>query len=291
MTGSAIEDQNNVHSYAKMLYGEKNLLDTVDKDIKCFAIAVSRDEEETNKYEPFLLRTYNHPLDPIKSQPNAKENGALKRMNEKNYENIQIDRNLEENSRRQHYYSGTSDLKLCQAIAATSAIPGAFARERINVNGKSKLLADGGIFCNCPVAVALNEAQSLWPNRPIGVVLSFGLDPTENDLAQQSIDAFRLNHPGLYYQRLLVPEVYDKFDFVETDKRKIADMQNIVRDFIRSPLVEARLTQLLDILFDGPSRRKRDQGSFFCKIKEDDSDSINNYMDCLSELDDDGDYV
>jgi predicted acylesterase/phospholipase RssA len=35
-------------------------------------------------------------------------------------------------------------------------------------------LADGGLVANDPTALALREARALWPNRPIGMVLSLG---------------------------------------------------------------------------------------------------------------------
>ena len=35
-------------------------------------------------------------------------------------------------------------------------------------------LADGGLVANDPTAIALREARALWPNRPIGTVVSLG---------------------------------------------------------------------------------------------------------------------
>ena len=35
-------------------------------------------------------------------------------------------------------------------------------------------LADGGLVANDPTAIALREARALWPDRPIGTVLSLG---------------------------------------------------------------------------------------------------------------------
>lgn len=33
----------------------------------------------------------------------------------------------------------------------------------------------GGVFCQTPVDIAISEAQRLFPHRPLGVIMSFGL--------------------------------------------------------------------------------------------------------------------
>jgi hypothetical protein len=247
-TGSGFKDTNDVCSYGKMKYSEKSLIDNVS-GLKCFALSTCRDESNKS-IEPFLLRSYTHdppPLNHSCHNNNNDENKCIKKDG--------------------NYYNGSSELKLCDAMAATSAVPGGFNRVKVNINGRSKSLADGGIFCNCPVAIALSEAKSLWPNRPIGVVLSFGLDLSENNLAQQSIDAVHLNHPGLHYHRVIVPEVHN-FDFLETDQRKIAQMEKIVRDHMNNPTVHTGLSLVLDKLFVSPSRRKEED-----EMQHDDKES------------------
>ena len=62
--GSAAQKTNDFGAYSKKLYGDKILSDTPGgKDgIKCFALCACRDELNQS-VEPFLLRTYTHPLD------------------------------------------------------------------------------------------------------------------------------------------------------------------------------------------------------------------------------------
>jgi hypothetical protein len=237
LTGSGSKETNNICSYSKMLYGGKSLSNNEnDNGLKCFALSACQDEIDKS-IEPFLLRSYTHDP-PLLSHF----------CHDDNDECIKRDEN---------YYNGSSELSLWEAMAATSAVPGGFDRVRVNVNGRPKSLADGGIFCNCPVAIALSEAQSLWPNRPIGVVVSIGADPAENELAQSSIDAVRLNHPGLHYHRVIVPELQE-FNFLETDQGKISELEKLVRDHMNTPIERARLSLTLDMLFDGPSRRKEE---------------------------------
>ena len=252
MTGSAVKSTNDIRAAAKHHYGEKSLTDVADNGIKCFAVSVCRDESSKD-IEPFLLRTYAHPLDDGGHADHEHKDST-----------ISYDR------KEYRHCAGSSEVKLWEAVAATGAAPGAFDRVKVNINGKTKSLADGGIFGNCPVAIALEEAQSLWPNRPIGVVLSFGLDPTENDLAQNAVDAVRLNNPGLYYQRIIVPEIAD-YNFLETDPKKHLEMEEKVKAHMRTPLVRERLTLMLDLLFDYPSRRSGQKDMEEVSSNKDDS--------------------
>ena len=152
------------------------------------------------------------------------------------------------------YYKGSSKLKIWEAMAATSAAPFVFDPIQVNIDDGIKTLVDGGLFSNCPVPIALEEAQSLWPNRPIGVVLSLGLDPSQDAFAQDAVDAVRLNHPGLYYQRLIMPEIAN-FGFLETSPKKLVEMEEMVKGYMSSPRIRAKVSHLLDMLFDGPSRQ------------------------------------
>lgn len=242
-TGVGAEKDKDVLNTSRRFIGEeKMLLNDSNNGIKSFALCVCRDinEEEVtgevsrkkksngvapstsnrqNAVKPFLLRTYNHP-----------------------------------NKTDENYYEGSSELKLFEAMGATSAAPGAFDRVKVSIDGKSKLLADGGLCFNCPIPIALCEALSLWPNRRIGTVLSVGLDPTEDALALRAIDSVRLNNPNLYYQRIIVPGI-SEFKSLETNKEKIFTMKKTVRDYMYSPLVRERLNLVLEKLFDSPSRR------------------------------------
>jgi predicted acylesterase/phospholipase RssA len=262
MTGSAAKDTNDIRAASRHFYGEKWLSDVPDNGIRCFAVSACRNEEGTG-IDPFLLRTYEHPLDD---------------RGHDDHEHVENKTSDDRNKR--HHFAGTSDVKLWEATAATSAAPGAFDRVRVNINGKHKSLADGGIVSNCPVAIALKEAQSIWPDRPIGVVLSFGLDSKENDLNQDAIDAVRLNNPGLHYQRIFMPEIED-YDFLETDPKKLLEIERKVKNHMHTPLVRARLALMLDLLFDSPSRRSRqkEEVSNNKDDSESDGDTINEHDD------------
>eukprot|EP01047_Picozoa_sp_COSAG01_P021973 COSAG01_NODE_1291_length_10881_cov_33.377017_6_plen_445_part_00 len=66
--------------------------------------------------------------------------------------------------------SGSSDCYLWEAGRATSAAPSYF--KPISINGQS--FVDGGVLANNPIRCALDEAQDIWPGRPIGCVVSLG---------------------------------------------------------------------------------------------------------------------
>ena len=66
--------------------------------------------------------------------------------------------------------SGTNDCEVWQAGRATSAAPTYFEPFVF----KRENYYDGGVIANNPVRVAIDEAQSLWPGREIGCVVSLG---------------------------------------------------------------------------------------------------------------------
>lgn len=59
-----------------------------------------------------------------------------------------------------------SKCPIWQAARATSAAPGYFASQRIG----SRDFVDGGVGTNNPVEVVLEEAEDLWPGRPITLI-------------------------------------------------------------------------------------------------------------------------
>lgn len=60
--------------------------------------------------------------------------------------------------------------RIWEAARATSAAPGFF--KPITINGVT--YGDGGTGWNNPAAEAIMEAHKIWPNRPIGCLLSIG---------------------------------------------------------------------------------------------------------------------
>jgi hypothetical protein len=123
-TGSGFKDANDLCSYGKMLYREKSLIDNVS-GLKCFALSACHDESN----ESFLLRSYTCDPPPLNHPCHNNNNDENK--------HIKKDGN---------HYNSSSELKLCNAMAATSAVPGGFNCVKVNINGRSKSLADGGIF-------------------------------------------------------------------------------------------------------------------------------------------------
>lgn len=73
-------------------------------------------------------------------------------------------------------------MKAWEAARATSAAPSYFApfKHRKNFNkvgflrAGEHVLVDGGIYANNPTKVALQEAEAIWPGRPVSLVLSLG---------------------------------------------------------------------------------------------------------------------
>lgn len=255
-TGCAVKFENDMEVAAKRFYPSVNLLDN-QSVMKCFAVCASIDDsnidlhddhhddsndggrsttkkrDKTGKIsnptiEPFLVRSYRHPLDPTSNQ-NTNDQSLYKSSATKQHAS-------------NYYQSGTSNMKLYQAIGATCAQPGAFDRiKATDANNNPKILADGGICSNCPVVIALKEAQSIWPHRRIDVVLSLGVEQEQDRFAQEAIDAVRLNHPSICYERLILPKISRKFGLVETDLKRIKEMERLMREYMRKPEVEERL--------------------------------------------------
>lgn len=103
-----------------------------------------RDEEtlediEDREIEPLIGRTYEYPNAP-------------------NHEDV---------PKLAHSSSG---MKMYEAMAATGSPPVLVDRVRAKVDGKMRIMADGGLFQNCPLALAIDEANRLFPGRPIGVI-------------------------------------------------------------------------------------------------------------------------
>ena len=102
-------------------------------------------------------------------------------------------------------------------------------------------LADGGLVANDPTAIALREARALWPNRPIGTVVSLGTgsaSPLGAD--ERSIDPSRsrigravraVGGPRARYYRLN-PTVKG-VSMIDSDEDKLQAMEAGARAFFR----------------------------------------------------------
>ena len=233
-SGSLISEENSFKAIARRRYGAHTPLKNPDT-IPTMVLATARNDNEmlagqlsekltSCTYDPFILRSYDYPPDV--------------------------------NEQQTYIFDGTSDVKLYEAMAATSAVPGAVDRVRIMVDGKQKSLADGMGCCNNPVAIAMHEARVLYPNRPLGVVLSIGFGSGEDPLIQRAVEMARFSSPGLHFQRI-VPDL-GSFSATETDVEKIKQMQDEVRNYVRTdPRVKRGLQITLDKLYKPAGRDVR----------------------------------
>jgi len=102
--------------------------------------------------------------------------------------------------REQGTAPGRSDAKLWQAVAATCAAPGVFAA--ITIGSESYL--DGGVVANDPTLLALAEVASVFPGRPVGVVVSLGCGQTRKEKRAERREErrwFRRKRRGPYKKR------------------------------------------------------------------------------------------
>lgn len=110
--------------------------------------------------------------------------------------------------------------------------------------------------CNCPVGLALAEAHRVYPNRPFGCIVSIGLDPNQDRFAYRAIELARVKTPALHFQRICPLKALESASSAEVDIRKIAQLEQFVRDEIRNDSgVRLRLKKTIQLLLDSPNRR------------------------------------
>ncbi|GFH44010.1 hypothetical protein CTEN210_00484 [Chaetoceros tenuissimus] len=142
-----------------------------DDGLKSFALCAARHTNDHEaKIKPFLLRKYDLP-------ENAKEKAM----------------------------AGSSNFSIHNAIHSTSALPGIVRMFKTYHEKEPISLADGGFISVAPLAEAIMEAQILYPNRKIGVVVSIGLNSSNDRSCYQTIDIARINNPNIHFHRI-VPE-------------------------------------------------------------------------------------
>ncbi len=149
---------------------------------------------------------------------------------------------------------GTCNLDVASAMHATASVPGLFDRIRIQHNGEQISLADGMYVEKTPVALAIKEAEALWPDREIGTVLSLGLDPSSRQAVSmyRAIDVARLFHPSLHFHRLIATDEMRQHDVTSFAKEKTDNLEKKVKHFLRNSRREQLLLQkTLDLIHGG----------------------------------------
>jgi len=127
---------------------------------------------------------------------------------------------------------------LWQAVEATSAAPLMFPR--CMSWGRSKLV-DGMLLANDPTLYALREARTIWPDRPIGVVVSLGTGDNVQ-AAKGSAEARRLEKireavhamsPTASYYRFQPVLGGDNLSPFESDETNLRRMEEATRRAFR----------------------------------------------------------
>ena len=116
-------------------------------------------------------------------------------------------------------------------------------------------MADGGIFQNCPLSLAIAEAHRLYPGRPIGVIVNVGYNDYEDRFIQQTVETTRLLHHNLHFHRIAPNEIMKDFSALETDPHNIARMEAEVKDWlVNNPHVRNMTNATLARLFQSAPR-------------------------------------
>lgn len=189
---------------------------------------------------------------------------------------------------------GSSSIKMWQAAIATSAAPVAWNRtratrqsmidhrrrrsstgssqqnldqerndrRRTSANGSATLhAADGGLVANNPVRHALQEAALLFPGRPLGLVLSFGLGRHKHEIGTPDGDcddlANMIEEAGGKFVRLN-PLINDDMKPTTTDSKILQQTEQDVIHYMKTSKEAQRAKRLLRAyLKDNPSIRGR----------------------------------
>ena len=125
---------------------------------------------------------------------------------------------------------------------ATASPPSGADGERVTEKA-TIWLADGGLVANDPTAIALREARALWPDRPIGTVMSLGTG-TASPLGADASDeparspigkAVRAwGGPSARYYRFNPP--VRGVSMIDSNEDKLRAMEDVTRKFFRESL-------------------------------------------------------
>uniref|UniRef100_A0A0N4ZU60 PNPLA domain-containing protein n=1 Tax=Parastrongyloides trichosuri TaxID=131310 RepID=A0A0N4ZU60_PARTI len=118
-------------------------------------------------------------------------------------------RNYETPTERGSEYKGGTQDKVCEAAAATSAIP--LFMEEVKIG--NFVHQDGGLVASNPSAIAIHEARRLWPDEQIQCIVSCG---TSKSIMDTEIFQINENNYTSIRNRLR------KYSWALTDKSAVA---------------------------------------------------------------------
>jgi len=236
-SGTPVKKEKQIESVMAKRYGGTDTL--LDEDgLNAFAVTAREneiaegDDLNVSFHSPYLLRTYKVPRNDC--------NVGTHSQDMKETELVPP-------------FKGTSDIPTWRAIGATSTMP--IINDPIDYYDKDDdqniNLVDGGILFNCPLAIALEEAKRMFPNRCFGVILSLGLNRNQDEFAQKAIELAKKDSPNLHYQR--ISPGMGKYSSYETDEFKLKEMEQTVYDYTMN--LEG-LDETISKLFESESRRK-----------------------------------
>lgn len=152
----------------------------------------------------------------------------------------------DESNRKQFRFEGTHKVSLWEAMSATTAIPVVSERTPISIDGTEKKIADGFHVANNPTAVAIAESKSLWPRRPIGVILVLGLSEDDTEQVKQAVEKVQWTEPLLDYVRLRPPI------HIHALEHDTAKLQTTLDDAYTCTLQSTEIARILNKLRQSP---------------------------------------
>lgn len=123
---------------------------------------------------------------------------------------------------------GTSQAELWQAVEATSAAPMVFPESRL----RGMDLADGGVVANDPTLIAIHEARTMWPDRPLGLVVSLGTGAARPASEPEAHIVAAVQQAGGKYFRIEPP--VRGISAIEANEAKLTQMEEMTREYFRS---------------------------------------------------------
>ena len=156
-SGSAVSGPSGIVSIMRSIFGSTEMLynPQATPSLAVCSMRIDGEKRESGRagpssYKPLVLRNYKYP-------------------DEENTE-----RSISRGATNDSVSMSTCSSTLYEALSATSAVPGLANHLKLIIDGVERNVADGILMCNCPVAIAIDEARKLYPHRPLGVVISLG---------------------------------------------------------------------------------------------------------------------